>query len=339
VENHNSNNSNGSSAYLACVPHVPLTKIQEDWPVDANSGFWRSYQERVKELKEFDPDLVIIFGGNHLDGIHLKLMPQFIVAHAAEAIDDCGGWPGRLNVPLDIAAALTADLVDNDFDVASSHAMEVDHGFSNPLHYFLGELDSKPVLPIHINTISDPRPTLRRCRLLGEAIGRFARKLNKRIAFFGTGGLSHQTNFVFPQYHNAPSEEVRDYLVYGGEKGEITREKWRNDIIVGMDKLSHDIVDGGFRAPWINEEWDRKFLDTLTGGDLAAFDRWTDQEVLDAAGYGGSEVRLWIAAAAAAAACNDEIELLQDFYSGETTFAVGAGVVHSKQTNVAAQAK
>lgn len=327
-------NNNKPSVYLACVPHVPLTKIQEEWPVKANEDFWRSYKARIEELQAFDPELVVIFGGNHLDGIHLKLMPQFIVAHAAVAIDDCGGWPGPLDVPLDIATALTAELVDKDFDMASSHAMEVDHGFSNPLHYFLGDLAAKPVLPIHINTISDPRPTLRRCRQLGEAVGRFARSLNKRVAFLGTGGLSHQTDFVFPQYHNAPNEDVRDYLVYGGEKGPITRESWRNGVIVGMDKLSHDIVDGGFRAPWINEGWDRKFLNLLSSGDLKGFDSWTDQDVLDAAGYGGSEVRLWIAAAAAAKAFDESIELHQDFYSGETTFAVGAGVVHSKLNNL-----
>ncbi|MNC68095.1 2,3-dihydroxyphenylpropionate/2,3-dihydroxicinnamic acid 1,2-dioxygenase [compost metagenome] len=96
-----------------------------------------------------------------------------------------------------------------------------------------------------------------------------------------------------------------------------------------MDKLSQNLVDGSFRAPWINEEWDKKFLSTLASGNLADFDGWTDTEVLDAAGYGGSEVRLWIAAAAAAQACDERTDFQVDFYSSETTFAVGAGIVHS----------
>jgi len=336
VTHHNSNNPADSSVYVACVPHVPLTKIQENWPVEANRAFWESYQACVDELRAFNPDLVIIFGGNHMDGIHLKLMPQFVVAHVAHALEDCGGWPGPLDVPFDLATQLTAALVEQDFDIASSHAMEVDHGFSNPLHYFLGELDARPVIPIHVNTISDPRPTLRRCRQLGEAVGRFARNLNKRVAILGTGGLSHQTDFIFPQYHNAPNGDVRDYLVFGGEKGSITREKWRNDVVVGMDKLSHDIVDGLFRAPWINESWDKAFLDVLCSTDLTQFDAWTDQQVLDAAGYGGSEVRLWIAAAAAATAFDETIRLRQDFYSGDTTLAVGVGVVHGQSGRVSA---
>ena len=264
-----------------------------------------------------------------MDGIHLKLMPQFVVAHAAEALEDCGGWPGPLDVPMDIATALTEHLTDRQFDMATSYAMEVDHGFSNPLHYFMGELNAIPVLPIHINTIADPRPTIKRCRMLGAEIGRFARSLNKRVAFLGTGGLSHQTDFVFPQYHTAPSIDVRDYLVYGGERGSITREKWRNDVVVGMDKLSHDLVEGTFRAPWINEAWDKQFLDVLASGNLEAFDEWTDAEILDAAGYGGSEVRLWIAAAAATQACDERTAFEVDFYSADTTFAVGAAIVHS----------
>lgn len=324
---------NEYKGHLVCVPHVPLTKIQENWDVPANIDFWNEYKARIAEFKEFDPDLVIIFGGNHMDGIHLKLMPQLAIAHVAEALNDCGGWPGKLDVPMEITTKLHKFLTDEGFDLAESYAMEVDHGFSNPLHYFLGSLDAKPVIPIHINTMMDPRPTMKRCRQLGEAIGRFAKKLNKRVAFIGAGGLSHQTNFIFPQYDNAPSEEVRNYLVYGGDKGGITREVWRQKIIDGMDKLSADLVSGDFVADSINPQWDHDFLETLIHGNLNKFDEWSDESILDAAGYGGSEVRLWLAAAAAAKAFSSDIQFIPDFYSGETTFAVGAGIVHSNFDN------
>lgn len=314
---------------MICVPHVPLTKIQENLEIPQNVQFWDSYKAQVNKLKEFDPDLIIIFGGNHMDGIHLKLMPQLAIAHAAYALDDCGGWPGPLDVPMEISTKLHKFLTDYGFDLAESYAMDVDHGFSNPLHYFIDELNAKPVIPIHINTMMDPRPTLKRCRQLGEAIGEFASELNKKIAFIGTGGLSHQTNFVFPQYKNAPTEEVRDYLVYGGEKGVVTREQWRQNIIDGMDKLSKNIVSGEFVAEWINKEWDEQFLDILINGNLEKFDEWSDEFILDAAGYGGSEIRLWLAAAAAAKKYNPSIKFELGYYSGDTALAVGAGIVHS----------
>lgn len=318
-----------SQCLMICVPHVPLTKIQENQNIESNKKFWDSYNIQVQKFKEFDPDLVIIFGGNHMDGIHLKLMPQFAIAHAAYALDDCGGWPGPLDVPMEITTELHKYLTDAEFDLAESYAMEVDHGFSNPLHYFLGELNAKPVIPIHINTMMDPRPTMKRCRKLGEAIGEFSKKMNKKIAFIGTGGLSHQTNFVFPQYINAPSEEVREYLVHGGDKGPISREMWRQKIIDDMDKLSKNIISGDFKADWINKEWDMEFLKLLTEGDLEELDNWSDESILEAAGYGGSEIRLWVAAAAAAKKYNEFISFKVDFYSSEAAFAVGAGIVHS----------
>lgn len=97
-----------------------------------------------------------------------------------------------------------------------------------------------------------------------------------------------------------------------------------------MDQLSGKLVRGEFVAPWINKEWDQKFLNVLASGELEEFDSWTDDEVLGAAGYGGSEVRLWIAAAAAAQAYDQHAEFTVDYYSGDTTLAVGVGVVHGR---------
>jgi 2,3-dihydroxyphenylpropionate 1,2-dioxygenase len=315
---------NLGSAYLACVPHVPLLSMQEK---QQNPALWQAYDARVTEFEAFDPQVVIVFGGDHYSNIHLKLAPTFLVGHVAQAIDDCGGTPGTLDVPMALSTKLADALVTDGFDIATSYAMVVDHGFSNVLGAFLrGKLNARPVIPVHINSLSDPRPTMKRCRELGEAIGRWARSTGKRVAFLGSGGLSHQTNFIFPQYDTAPDQTVRDFIVHGG--GEISPEKWHGDIEAGMGKLSADLVSGEFKAPWINKEWDERFLQILGSGDLTGFDGWTDAEVLEAAGYGGGEIRMWIAAAAAGLAAGAP-DITVDYYSDETTFAVGAGVAHS----------
>ena len=46
--NNNVTRNNTSSGFLACVPHVPLTKIQESLGVKANEEFWSSYEKRVE---------------------------------------------------------------------------------------------------------------------------------------------------------------------------------------------------------------------------------------------------------------------------------------------------
>ncbi len=316
-----------TNAYVACVPHVPIISMQER---SANPTMWEAYDARVEEFEAFNPDVVIVFGGDHYSHVHLKLAPTFMLGHIAEAGNDCGGTPGKLDVPMDLSTKLADFLVEDGFDLATSYAMKVDHGFSNVLGYFLrGNVAAKPVIPIHINTLSNPRPTLKRCRQLGEAVGRWAKETGKRVAFLGSGGLSHQTDFIFPQYDTAPNEEVRAFIVHGGSGGPISDEKWHGDIEDGMTKLSGELVSGEFKAPWINPEWDQAFLDTIAAGDLTAFDSWTDKDILDQAGYGGGEVRSWVCAIAAAQVAGAP-KLTVDYYSQDTTLAVGVGVAHSE---------
>lgn len=313
-----------SGSYVACVPHVPFLSIQDrSW----NPGLWEAYDARIKELHDFDPEIVFVFGGDHYSGIHLNLAPTFVIGQIAEALSDCGGSPGKLNIPREIATQCANFLIEDGFDIATSYAMEVDHGFSNVLGAFLGDVGSRPVVPVHINALTYPRPTLRRCRQLGEAIGRYAATLGKRTAFLGSGGLSHQTDFIFPQYDTAPNEDVRNFIVHGGTVGPITREAWFKQVDDGMDHLKGEIYEGRFK-PYVNGCWDRNFLELFAKGDMKAFDDWTDEAVLKEAGYGGGEIRMWIAAAAAGQAAGAPAPIV-DYYSDETYLAVGAAVAHA----------
>ena len=246
-----------SQVYVACVPHVPFLETQDR---SLTPGFWKSYEERIAEFQAFDPQLVVVFGADHYDGMHLKLMPPFTVIQRAEALDDVGGFPGRLDIPGDVAIACAERLMDEEFDVATSYAMVMDHGFSNVLHHFMGALDARPVLPIHINALCHPRPSFRRCRRLGEAVGRFAAGLGKRVAILGSGGLSHETGMIFPQYDTAPDERIRDFIVHGGVQGEISLKQWMADIQHVMIELSGPMASGAFVNEALNPEWDQRFL-------------------------------------------------------------------------------
>jgi len=190
------------AAYAVCVPHLPFMTMQAR---ELNAGFWKAYEARAAELRTFDPELVFVFGSDHYEGQVMRSMPAFMVGQAAEAVDDRGGFPGRLDVPGDIALACAEYLVDAEFDVATSYAMQVDHGFSNVVHQLFDAIDARRIVPIFVNALSHPRPTFRRCRRFGEAVGHFAATLGKRVAFVGSGGLSHETGEIFPQVFAAPA--------------------------------------------------------------------------------------------------------------------------------------
>ena len=155
---------------LTCVSHgpalaKPLPEPREHTAVKA------AYAARAAALEAFDPELIVIFAPDHYTDIHLELVPPFCIGLRCEAVADYGGFPGLLNVPTGVALECVQWLREHDVDVAASHFMKVDHGFSQPLHGVGGGIDRYPVLPICINTTCNPLSPFRRIRLLGECVG------------------------------------------------------------------------------------------------------------------------------------------------------------------------
>jgi 2,3-dihydroxyphenylpropionate 1,2-dioxygenase len=314
-----------SRVLLTCAPHVPFLALQDR---HLNAGFWQAYEARIAAFNEFDPELVIVFGADHYDGQHLRSMPTFLLGHAAAAVDDRGGHPGALRVPKDLASACAEYLVNHCFDITNSYAMEVDHGFSGILHAFMGRLDARPAIPIFINALCHPRPTFKRCREFGEAVGGFAATLGKRVAFLASGGLSHDTGPMFPQLDSAPNETVREYIIHGGARGGLSREQWLGEISAGLDIVNEQLLRRVPGVGSVDKAWDAEFITTFASGNLRAFDDWADADVFRRAGNGAGEVRQWIAAASAAQAVGAR-EIVVDYYEANAPIGVAAVLAHA----------
>lgn len=290
----------------------------------------RAYSKRARAIEMFDPELVIIFAPDHYTGIHLEMVPPFCVGYAATAVDDYGGTPGRLNVPGDLARACLAAVRARDIDIAASHEMIVDHGFSQPLRLLSGELDRYSTIPIFINTTCRPLSTFRRIRQLGEAVGDFAVKLGMRVAFIASGGLSHHPANIFPQDIDAASPELRDYLVHGGALGGLNREAWIA-FLGERTELGGQMVVRGERTASdfrLNPEWDRDFLKLMTKGDYTVFDDWDADWVVEQAGVAAMEVQQWVCAASAAKVCGTG-KFVTDFYYSGAEYRLAIGVAHA----------
>ena len=311
-------------AYLGCVPHVPFTVLQDR---ALNAPFWAAYGAQAERIAALDPDLVIAFGSDHYSGMHLAMMPSFAVGMAAEAVADDGGFPGKLDVPADLAYACAAHVVEAGIDIATSHAMEVDHGFSAPLNHYFGSIAAKPVIPVFINALAEPRPTFRRCRMLGEAVGDWAARTGLKVAIIGTGGLSHETGEVFPQFREVQDLRTREYLLHGGRTGDLSRDQWLSDLHDGLQVVNGLLLEHTPGVGEVRPEWDAEFIRLFTGGDMTVFDGWSDAAVLAAGGNGAGEVRMWIAAAAAAGRMGVS-DITVDYFSHELPMGVCAVVVH-----------
>ncbi len=184
------------------------------------------------------------------------------------------------------------------------------------------------MIPVFVNALAAPRPTFRRCRMLGEAIGEFAAGLGKRVAFLGSGGLSHETGEVFPQYAETSDQRTRDYILHGGTRGELTRNAWLDEMHGGLQIVNGLLLDRVPGVGEIREDWDDEFLRLFAAGDLTVFDAWKDADVLREGGNGAGEVRQWIAAAAAAQKAGAG-PIQVDFYQHGLPMGVASVVAHA----------
>jgi protocatechuate 4,5-dioxygenase, beta chain len=182
--------------------HVPsIGKAIADKKQD--DPYWRPF------FKGFDyvhawlarekPDVAIVFYNDHGLNFFLDKLPTFAVGAANEYRNEDEGWgiPVSRSVPGDAALSwhLINALVADEFDVTMCQDMLVDHAVTIPMALMWpGETWPVKIVPVEINTVQHPLPSMARCLKLGRSIGRALDSYNKdlRVVIVGTGGLSHQ---------------------------------------------------------------------------------------------------------------------------------------------------
>ncbi|POG10233.1 3-(2,3-dihydroxyphenyl)propionate dioxygenase [Pseudomonas putida] len=286
------------SAYLHCLSHTPLVGY-----VDPAQAVLAEVDEVVSaaraRIAAFDPQLVFLFAPDHYNGFFYDVMPAFCIGMGATAIGDFNSVAGPLEVPRDIAEACADAVLQAGVDAAVSYRMQVDHGFAQPLEYLLGGLAQKPVIPVFINSVAVPLPSFARARLLGEAIGRFARSTGKRVLFLGSGGLSHQP--PVPELAHVDAR-MADRLMGSGRDLPANERQARQQRVISA---AEGFVRDQHSLHPLNPAWDNHFLDLLEQRRFAELDGMANAELSALAGKSTHEVKTWVAAFAALAAFGD----------------------------------
>jgi len=318
-------------AHLQCLSHSPLISRFDPDPVVKEAAL-----EALGRLREgarrFAPDLIFIFAPDHYNGFFYDCMPQFCIGVQASSVGDYGFGTGDLLVASDIARACAQALCDDEIDVAVSYRMKVDHGFTQPLAFIAGQIDAIPVVPIFINSVASPLPSMRRARLLGEAVGRYARTLQgRRILFIGSGGLSH--NPPIPAIENA-SPEIAEHLIAGRNVTPQQRQLREQRVIEAAKAFS----SGNSDLHPLNPDWDRRFMHLLETRSFGVLDAFDNKDISRVAGKSAHEVKSWVAAFAAMAQATDlNYESEFSFYEAIPEWIAGFGVMEAKQVSDNAQ--
>ncbi|MCL2657314.1 MAG: 3-carboxyethylcatechol 2,3-dioxygenase [Betaproteobacteria bacterium] len=309
------------SVILECLSHTPLHGYFDPKP-EVVAEVARMSAAARERVRQFDPELVVVFSPDHYNGFFYELMPSFCVGAKAHAIGDYKSLAGDLPIPVEDARAMVEYVLNRDIDMAISYRMSVDHGVAQALEEVTGGLDTYPVIPVFINSVAPPMSPLRRSRLMGQVIGEYLKSTGKRVLILGSGGISHEP--PIPELKNA-THEISERLIHTGRNLSPEDRNARQERVINAARAFTAGEAPGMRA--LNPEWDMAFLKMMQS-DLLAVDRLSNENVLRDAGKSAHEIRAWVAAFAALSAFG-EYEAEIDFYQAIPEWIAGFAYMHA----------
>ncbi|MYZ39619.1 3-carboxyethylcatechol 2,3-dioxygenase [Streptomyces sp. MnatMP-M17] len=300
------------------LSHSPLIGTNDPAP-DVLAAVDEAVEGARSFIRDFDPELVVLYAPDHYNGFFYKEMPPFCLATEAHAVGDFGSAAGPLSVDTEAARALARGVLDRGVDLTTSARMTVDHGFVQPLEVLFAGIDKIPVVPVFINGVATPLGPVSRIRALGTAIGEAAKELDRRVLFLASGGLSHDP--PVPVLDGAPPS-VADALIEGHPPTAAQRARGEQRVI----QAGRDYAAGSSSMTPLNPEWDNLVLDTLAENTLSDVDAWNTEWMGAEGGGSAHEVRTWIAAFASLAAAGD-YRFTSRFYRPIPEWIAGFAVV------------
>lgn len=192
----------GEIVLAACVSHSPgMTGFPEAAAPEKATKVFEAFDSLRKAVSEFDIEAIVAVSSEHFTNFFVNNFPTFAVGTAttyempaSDAFSkflriERRPYPGHERLGEDIYSGL----LKADFDpslIAGDYGF--DESFAVPLKLLLGDFQI-PVVPVLLNAIHPPFPTLKRCFSLGKAISQIlaSQDVAERVMLLGTGGLSH----------------------------------------------------------------------------------------------------------------------------------------------------
>lgn len=237
------------------------------------------------------PDVIVFIAQDHMRSLFYDLMPPMVIGTGK--VSGWGDWKtreGPLPVDEPLARHVHRGLLAQDFDVACSYDLLVDHSIGQPLD-MLGIPRSLPVIPVLINCGAPPLPSVRRCFDFGVALRSALQSFGeeRRVAVVASGGLSHSPPMGDVEATEPEAQASVQNLIHG-RASVLEKEAARQERLVSL------VRSGAFLGS-IDETWDERMLSTFASGgtrELACSN--VQPSPLHGGGSGGEEVRTWVAA-------------------------------------------
>ena len=189
------------------------------------------------------PDIAVVFYNDHGLNFFLDKMPTFAVGAASEYRNEDEGWGIPVSRSVrgdpDFSWHIINRLVADEFDITMCQEMLIDHAVTIPMTLMWpGQRWTVKIVPVAINTVQHPLPSMARCLKLGQSVGRAVQTYpgDAKVLMIGTGGLSHQLDgkragfinrefdqFCMDKLVSAPEVlarySIRDWIEESGAQG------------------------------------------------------------------------------------------------------------------------
>lgn len=174
------------------IPSIPTAP-----PVDKQERVQEAYDQCRSILEEARPQAIVIVSAEHMSTLSPLLIPPFTLGVAESYTGPLDKWIGipqkEYKGSKEFSQFILSKLYQNEFDVAMAGELALDHGIIQPLHYVEPLEEQAVIIPVVLNGITPPLPSMKRCyefgKVLREAIEE--QEIFERVAILGTGGLSH----------------------------------------------------------------------------------------------------------------------------------------------------
>ena len=179
-----------------------------------------AYAEVGRRIEELAPDVIVAVSVEHFTNFHLGNLPAFAIATGESYLGPVTKEMGSfLNVEQHrypghaaFGAHLYEFALESEFDPALVEGgLDFDENFCVPFKHF--DPQSKfPLVPVIVNGVNPPWPTVRRCYDFGRMIRRAVESQSEvqRVVVVGTGGLSHWVGL--PESGDINVEFDRDFI-------------------------------------------------------------------------------------------------------------------------------
>ena len=179
------------------VSHTPvMINFPDAVPDSDRRAIFDAFLAVGEDIRNAAPDVIVVLSDDHLHNFFLDNLPAFCIGAAPAYPTPVEHWLKLDRQVLaghaQLSAHLIGEVMQAGFDPAFSMDMVLDHGVIAPLH-LAGIAGQVPVVPVLVNCVQPPLPTMRRAHEWGKMIGQVLRGFNgaDRVSILATGGLSH----------------------------------------------------------------------------------------------------------------------------------------------------